>query len=133
LSFPPNHTHFDEAYVAHTTVQIAEAFSSHDFASVHPYLAEDVSWQLVGGEVLSGREAVLRQCEESAAYLATVTVAFSKFRILSGEAHVVIESVADYLEAGTSSSRVASCDTYRFDGQRLIEITSYNIELSLAD
>ena len=112
-----------------TQEQVAEAFSRHDFAAAYDHLAEDVRWSLVGAEQCEGREAVVEWCERSVDYLATVTTRFSKFRVVSGGDHVVVDSTAEYTAEGEQPSVVASCDIYRFAGGRVAEITSYNIEL----
>ena len=111
--------------------RIAEAFSRHDFAAAYPYLAEDVEWELVGDRRVMGRDPVITTCTESAAYLATVTTSFERFRVLSGPDFVVIDSLADYVEVDGGSSRVASCDLYTFADGVVREITSYTVELPL--
>jgi hypothetical protein len=62
-----------------TIEQIARAFSGHRFAEAAPSLREDVRWDLVGGELLSGRDAVLARCRATAAALTGVAAAFERF------------------------------------------------------
>lgn len=112
-----------------TTAQIAEAFSRHDFATTYPYLSDDVQWNLVGKETLSGKETVITTCEQSAAYLKTVTTTFSRFFVVVGDNGVVIDSISDYVDADQQTSRVASCDIYEFADGKITQITSYTIEL----
>ncbi|HEY8599015.1 MAG TPA: nuclear transport factor 2 family protein [Thermomicrobiales bacterium] len=109
--------------------QVAEAFSRHRFELTYSYLAEDIRWNLVGGEQLAGRGAVTRACEGSAEYLARVTTTFTKFRIVVGDRCVVIDSEATYAEPGENASAIASCDLYDFADGKLIGITSYTIPL----
>jgi hypothetical protein len=108
---------------------IARAFSGHDFASAYEHMAQEISWTLVGGERLVGRDAVVRRCEESAAYIAGVTTRFAKLEVLSGGGFVVVESEATFTDDGGDTSIVASCDVYRFSGGMLSAISSYNVEL----
>jgi predicted anti-sigma-YlaC factor YlaD len=115
--------------VSLTTVQLAEAFSRHEFESCYPQLAPDVRWTGVGQPENVGHDAVVKACTEAVAYLSTVTTAFTVFRVLSGDGFAVVESSAEYTEADGGRSVVSSCDVYRFAGELLHEITSYNIEV----
>ena len=110
--------------------QIAEAFSTHRFAATYPYLSDDIKWNIVGGEELVGRDAVIDRCEQSAKDLATVSTTFTKLKVTRAELWVVVESVAQYKDDENRISTVASCDVYQFSDERLVEITSYNIELN---
>jgi ketosteroid isomerase-like protein len=106
----------------------ARAFSECNFEDVYPYLSEDVVWNVIGDEPLEGKQEVVNACEESAEYLDGVTAKFTRFNVLSGKDFVVVDSQADYEEEGDTST-VASSDIYRFKDGKLVEITSYNIEL----
>jgi hypothetical protein len=68
-------------------------------------------------------------CAASAAWLADVTTTFTKFDVLTGPDFVVVDSTAEYVSADAPRSVVASCDIYRFEGEELIAITSYTVEL----
>ena len=78
--------------------EIARAFSGHRFEAAYPHLADDVSWSIFGDRELTGKEAVMAACEESASYLAEVTTEFRRFRALAGEDWVVIDSLAEYTD-----------------------------------
>ena len=110
--------------------QIAEAFSTHRFATAYPYLSDNITWNILGDEVLMSRDVVIKKCEESAKYLETVSTTFTKLRITRAELYVVVESVAQYRDRESQISSVASCDIYQFSDEQLIEITSYTIELN---
>jgi hypothetical protein len=116
--------------MALTHQEIAEAFSRHDFNAAYGYLAGGVVWNLIGGQQLTGRDRVIAECENSASYLATVETRFVKFRVLSGEDWVVIDSTAVYESPQEARSTVASCDIFRFSAGMIVEITSYNIAIS---
>lgn len=116
--------------MAPTPSDLAEAFSRHRFAEVFPHLAPTVRWEIVGGTVLDGRDAVIAACEESAAFLAGVTTEFTAFRLVVGATTVVVDSRATYRGADGDASTVASCDLYDVDDSgALAAITSYTVEL----
>jgi hypothetical protein len=92
-------------------------------------MADDIRWDLVGDRPIVGRDAVIGLCTESAAHLAGVTTTFRTFRVIEAPDTVVTESTAEYAGADGDLSVVASCDLYRFDGDTLVEITSYTVEL----
>ena len=104
-----------------TIRQIAESFSSHDFSPIYPFLLDTIQWYLVGSGKITGKEAVMRTCQESAAYFDTVTTTFARFVVLTGNDFVVIDSLADYTNAQQQTTRIASCDIYRFtDGKQAV-------------
>ena len=109
--------------------QIAEALSSHRFVETYPYLADEIKWNIVGAEELMGREAVIDSCDKSAKYLETVATTFTKLKVNRAETFVVVESIAQYQDQENQTSSVSSCDVFQFSDGRLVEITSYNIEL----
>lgn len=39
--------------------QIAESFCSYRFAVTNPYMTDEIEWNIVGREELTGREAVI--------------------------------------------------------------------------
>ncbi len=112
-----------------TIKQVAEAFSRHDFQKAYPYIADDVRWNLVGSQPFSGKDAVVKACNESAAYLVTTTTTFSKFKLVADGDTVVIDTLAEYVDEKQESSLIASCDIYDFADGKLAEITSYTFEL----
>jgi ketosteroid isomerase-like protein len=113
-----------------TMESVARAFSSHRFEEALPQLDDDVAWELVGGEVLRGRPAVADVCSSVAQDLQDVQTTFEQFRVVAASACVVVDSVARYVSADGSLSRVASCDLYDFADGRVIRIRSYNVELA---
>jgi limonene-1,2-epoxide hydrolase len=108
---------------------IAAAFSRHDFDAAFPFLADDVSWEIVGIEPLIGKDAVMEACSQLAVELVDVTTEFRRFRTVSTDSTVVIDSLADYTDAAGEVSTVASCDLYDFEDNRVTTIASYNIEM----
>jgi hypothetical protein len=112
------------------TYQIAEAFSSYRFAVTYPYMADGIKWNIVGREELVGRKAVIARCAKAAQFLETVSTPSTKLEIHRAETCVVVEGAAQFQDQENQTSSVASCDVYRFSDERLVEITSYVIELN---
>ena len=113
----------------HEPAVLAEAFSRHRFADVVDALDDDVTWTLVGGDVVRGRDAVLQLCEQSARELTDVTTTWDSFRVIDAGATIVVESWATYAGADDDVSRVASCDIYDFVDGRIGSITSFTVEV----
>ena len=110
--------------------QIAEAFCSHRFVVTYPYLADEIKWNIVGGEELMGREAVIDRYDKSAKFLATVSATITKLKINRAETCVVVEGAAEFQDQENQTSSVASYDVFQFSDGRLVQITSYVIELN---
>ena len=109
---------------------IAEAFCSHRFAEAYPYMADEIKWNIVGKEVFTGRAAVIERCTRAATFLETVSTTLAKPKIHRAENCIVVEGAAELQDREDQISSVASCDVFQFAGERLVEITSYVIELS---
>ena len=107
---------------------VAAAVSGHRFEEALPHLGEEVVWDAVGAEPMTGREAVAAAFREAGAALASVRTDFTRFRVLSAGDTVVVDSVAIYTEPDGEST-VAACDLYDFESDRLIAIRSYNVEV----
>ncbi len=110
--------------------QIGEAFCSWRFAETYPYMADDIKWNIVGRKELMGRAAVIARCEESAKFLETVLATLTKLKVIRAETCVVVEGAAHFQHHDNHTSSVASCDVFQFSDERLVEITSYVIELN---
>ena len=109
--------------------QIAEAFCSYRFAVTYPYMADEIKWNLVGREELVGRAAVIDRCTKATKFLETVSATITKLKVVRTESGVLVEGAAHFQDQENQISRVASCDIFRFADGRLVEITSYVIEL----
>ncbi len=113
-----------------TNETVAEAFSGHRFEDAVPRLDDDIAWELVGGDNVHGKSAVVRICESLAEDLKDVDTDFEQFRVITAGESVIVDSVARYAGADGSLSRVASCDIYDFAEGRVAKIRSYNVELA---
>lgn len=112
---------------------IATAFSRHEFEDTYTYLADDVQWRTIGGELLYGKDAVMKSCNESTSYLSGVATTFTRLRAIVCETSIVIDSEATYTETTGGTSAVASCDIYDFGDGKVRSITSYNVGLDGAE
>ena len=109
-----------------TQKQIAEAFSSGDFALTYPYLSEDIEWSVINNFMCKDRDEVIAQCEKTAVYFASITTSFTKLDLIESDTRVVITGTAELSKNGRRIEFISACDIYKFDtGQILQKITSY--------
>jgi hypothetical protein len=113
-----------------TIDQIAEAFCSHRFTETYPYMADEIKWNVIGREELMGQAAVINKCAEGAKFLETVSTTNLRLKIYRAETRVIVEGAAQFQDKDNLTSSVASCDVFQFSDGRLVEITSYVIELN---
>lgn len=113
-----------------TLEEIARSFSSHRFEATYPYLADGIDWDNIGGQQLSSKAEVVETCNQSSQYLTKVTTRFLRFQVVAGEARVVIDSLAEYVDEQREKTTVASCDLYDFADGLLVGIMSYTIEVN---
>jgi ketosteroid isomerase-like protein len=107
--------------------QIAEAFSTGRFSACYAFLADTVQWQVVGEQLLQGKEAVVAFCEKTAAYFATVSTHFSIHNVIANNDAVAINGHARFVTAEGKTVEVDSCDIYRFEAGMLCSVVSYCI------
>ncbi len=111
-----------------TIDQIAEAFCSHRFADVFPYMANEINWNIIGREELIGRDAVIAQCDNVVKFLETVSTTSLKLKTYRADTCVIVDGTAQFQDRENQTSSVASCDVFQFSNGQLIEITSYVID-----
>ncbi len=110
--------------------RIAEAFSGHRFAEAYGALADDVRWDLVGEDVLVGRQAVVDACEATLAELGKGSAEFRRFVVVADGDRVAVDTVTRYTDAEGQVGLVSSCDVYEFRDDVLVAIRSYTVELA---
>lgn len=111
-----------------TPSAIAQAFSNGQFESVYPFLAGDVVWTVVEENTFTGKEAVVKQCEQVGAYFRSVTTDFKPLNVLSDQNKVAITGTAEFIRDNKTISFVSACDVYEFNEKGLVQsITSYCI------
>jgi hypothetical protein len=112
-----------------TITETAEAFSRHRFEDTYPFILDEAEWALVGGEQIRGKTDIVRVCAETAHELENATTSFSRFKVITTDDCVVIDSRAEYIDADGESSHVASCDIFEFVDGNIAAITSYAAEI----
>ena len=76
------------------------------------------------------QEAVTNQRDQSAKFPETVSATITKLKINRAETFIVVEGAAQFQDQENQTSSVASGDVFQFSDERLVEITSYVIELN---
>lgn len=112
---------------------LATAFSTHDFATTLPHLHDDIVWDMVGNQTVTGRGIVERLCEVTADALKDTTVTVREVRTIAGTGIVVVDSVTHYDDPSDGVSIVASCDLYDHEDGVITRIRSYTVELDGAN
>jgi ketosteroid isomerase-like protein len=106
--------------------KLSEEFSKGNFEFAFPHFAEDIQWNVVGASVIKGKEAVTSHCKKMLEEMAGSVLTNTKHTV--GEDSIATEGYCDYSNEG-KPGRVEYCDVYKFNGEKLQEITSYCIEI----
>lgn len=108
--------------------QLAEDFSNGKFQSAYGYLSENVEWHVFGERILTGKKAVIENCEQTAGYFKTVITDFKIHTIIEEGNSIAISGRAEFIRNGKTLSVVNACDVYEFDKAGcLLKICSYCI------
>src|ERR1700744_1412271 len=111
-----------------TNKQISLEFSGGNFEYTYDYLADDVSFNIVGNELISGKDKLIEFCTKITEYFTTVSTKFSLDNIIVDSDLVAISGKAEFfVEKENRTNFISSCDVYRFADGKLKEITSYCI------
>lgn len=111
-----------------TARMIAEAFSGHDFEEAFPHLADNVVWRMPGSDGIDGREAVVAACRATAAALVDTQIDTERFLVADGGDTIAVDTLTSYRH-GDGVSTVSSCDIYEFRNGKVVQITSYTVEV----
>lgn len=111
---------------------VGRAFSEHRFDDALGYLADDVTWTIVGGMVLEGADAVRRTCRDTLESLQGTSVQFDRLVTAAGADVVAVDTVVRYVRPDGVTA-VASCAIYEFAGEEIVTITSYAVEVDPDD
>jgi len=84
---------------------------------------------MIGREELIGLEAVIAHCDKGTKFLETVSSTITKLKTYRAEPFVIVEGAAQFQDLENQISGVASCDVFQFSDGRLVQITSYVIDL----
>lgn len=108
--------------------EIAKAFSNGNFELAYPYLAETVEWHIIGEGSFSGKQAVIENCEQTAAYFKLVKTDFRTFNVIADLNQVAITGTASFTQKDEKITYVSACDVYEFNvSNELQTINSYCI------
>ncbi len=107
--------------------EIAEAFSAGKFEITFPYLADNIEWNIVGENLLQGKENVTQYCNQTAKYFTEVTTEFRMDNLVVDNNCVAIDGTAIFTKKEGGQNYISSCDVYRFVGGKLRQINSYCI------
>lgn len=92
-------------------------------------MTDDISWDIVGENSFVGKQAVVANCEQVAAYFKTVTTHFQTANTIVGNYQVAIDGTAEFLKEGKRVAYVWACDIYVFnESEQLEKITSYCVQ-----
>ena len=112
-----------------TLSQIAASFSGGDFEKAYPHFSNNITWDVVGENSFTGKEAVIANCEQVASYFKSVTTRFTTANIIADNNRVAVDGTAEFLRDGKRVAYVWACDVYEFNEQQELEkITSYCIQ-----
>ncbi len=107
--------------------EIALQFSSGKFENCYSYMTEKTQWNIIGEKILQGKENIIKFCAETAKYFSEVTTDFQISNIVAGESCVAIDGTAVFTNKDNKKTFVSSCDVYRFENDKLIQINFYCI------
>ncbi|MCP9764279.1 nuclear transport factor 2 family protein [Lacihabitans soyangensis] len=111
-----------------TKQEIALAFSNGEFEKTTEFIAENAVWEVVEENTFIGKEAIIENCNQVAAYFKSVTTDFKTLNIIAQDNKIVINGTAEFSRNGQRISFVSACDLYEFNENDLIQrITSYCI------
>ena len=102
--------------------RISEEFAKGNLGFSEAFLADDIKWNILGNDTILGKEQVLEVSKMT--QLQSYPVITIKNIVQEGD-WVVIESTG---EAKTKEGKLynqAYCEVYRFDNEKLQEITTY--------
>ena len=76
--------------------EIAESFSNGKFELTFPYLADDVSWNIIGDKEVSGKKDVVSICEKSQTNKDLAQTIFTTDQIIKDKNKVVIKGSGEF-------------------------------------
>lgn len=106
--------------------EIALSFSNGEFEKTNEHLNENIIWEIIGENVLKGKQAVIENCEQTAAYFKTVETHFKTTDVIVSENRVIITGTGEFKKNGVCLNFISACDLYEFnDVNEIIRIRSY--------
>jgi ketosteroid isomerase-like protein len=102
--------------------KISEEFAKGNLRFSGAYLAEDIRWNILGEDTIVGKEQVL---EASKMAQLQSFPAIKIKNIISEGGYVVVESTGEAKTVKGKPYNQTYCEVYRFDNEKLQEITTY--------
>ncbi|MHA4842536.1 nuclear transport factor 2 family protein [Flavitalea antarctica] len=110
-----------------TTTEIGDTFSKGDFKSVYDSFDDHIQWNIVGSPAIIGKENVIAHCNKMLAEMDNSSMT-NTHHIVTDDT-VVVQGYSSFTNQDNSPGKVEYCDIFRFDNNKLVEITSYIIEV----
>ena len=89
---------------------------------VKPFLAEDIRWNILGNDTVSGRDQVL-EANRMAQLQSFPKITIKN--IIAEESFVVVESNGEARTKSGKPYNQAYCEVFRFSNDKLQEVTTY--------
>jgi len=81
-----------------TIKEIAISFSNGEFEKVYNTFSDNISWRVTGESLFTGKSAVVKNCDQTAAYFKTVKTNFLIQNIVVGANYVAINVTAEFIK-----------------------------------
>lgn len=108
----------------HSKKEIAELFSNGKFEKIFNYLSDGIVWNIIGENIFEGKNAVIKNCKQTAEYFKSVQTVFKTNDVLVSDNKVIIIGTAEFKREGKRLNFVSACDIYEFNEKNKIEIIS---------
>ncbi len=103
-------------------VAVSEAFAKGDLKTIQPFLADNITWNILGESPVTGKDEVIGVLRMSQLQsFPDITVK----SVVNDGSVVVIESAGKATTTGGKPYNQTYCDIYRFSGNKLVGITTY--------
>ena len=102
--------------------RISEEFAKGNLGFCEAFMADDIKWNILGSDTIVGKEQVLEVSKM--AQLQSYPLITIKNIFQEGDC-VVIESTGEAKTKNGKQYNQAYCEVYRFDNEKLQEITTY--------
>ena len=113
-----------------TKEAIAKAFSKGNFEMTYPYLSDDIEWNVIGDEIVRGRENVINKCKQTRRYFDSITTQFLVSNVIQLDNHVFITGTGVFINK-KERTQIDACDLYFFDDAGKLEtIASYCVPIA---
>ncbi|MFV5405964.1 MULTISPECIES: hypothetical protein [unclassified Acinetobacter] len=111
-------------------IQIAQQFSLGHFNQLHPYISDDIVWEIIGERDLIGKETVLNHITTIERFFRNAPHLFTLKNTHICQNFIIIQGHATFHLHGLDHI-IAACDIYEFNlDSQIIKIQSYCIPIN---